>query len=97
MRSLPPARAGGHDIGPEVLGFHDRVDDQLRREAEQVDIGGELGAAFVDEPLALVGVVDRGDLVGVDRVDRRLRAHHRDARRRQRDAGVGPNAGPANA
>ena len=38
---------------------------------------------------ALALVVDRLELVVVDGVDRRLRAHHRDRRARQRDAAVG--------
>ncbi len=38
---------------------------------------------------ALVGVLDRLQLVEVDGVDRRLRAHHGDRRARQREAAVG--------
>ena len=49
-----------------------------------------------DERRALVLVLDRGDLVGVHRVDRRLRAHHRDLGGREaRGVASGSNAGPA--
>ena len=46
-------------------------------------------AQLLGAPRALVGVLDRLQLVVEDGVDRRLRAHHRDRRGRQREARVG--------
>ena len=42
-------REPGDQVGAEVFGFDDRVDHQLRRQPQQVDVGGELGASLVDE------------------------------------------------
>ena len=73
----------------------DRVDHQLAGEPDDVDVLLVLGALRGDEggPLGLVG--DRGDLVGVDGVDRGLGPHHRDLRGGQCDRGVRLEAGPA--
>ena len=49
---------------------------------------GVLLALLVDEALALGGIFDLLDLVEEDRVDRRLRPHHRDLRLGERQAGV---------
>src|SRR5919202_51150 len=80
MTVLP--RGGGqppHELTAELIGFDHRVDDVLGGEMDDVDVLLILGAAFGDETFAFGRVFDRFDLVEVDRVDRGLRAHNRDA------------------
>jgi len=53
-----------------VLGLDDRVDHEIGRKAEQVDIGSLLGPTGGDEGGPLVGIDDRLDPVVEDGVDR---------------------------
>src|SRR3546814_8411117 len=79
----------GDELVAEVAEVDDRVDHQLRCQAEQVDVLLVEAALLLDEGLALRGVVDGGDLVGEDGVHRRLGPHHRDLGGGQRDGGLG--------
>src|SRR5258706_5303841 len=73
---------------PEVLRLHHVVDDEVRRELVEVDVLAILVLELLalGRPLALRKL---RQLVKEDRVDRRLRTHHRDLRRGQREHGVG--------
>jgi hypothetical protein len=72
-----------HQLLPQVVRRHHRVDDQLGCEAEDVDVLAVLVLQSSDESRALI-LGQLLDAVVVDGVDRRLRTHHRDLRRWQR-------------
>ena len=59
VRVVPDAarreREALHQLGAQVLGLHDRVDDELGREVHEVDVFGVLPAAVGDERGPLVG------------------------------------------
>jgi hypothetical protein len=57
-------REPGDEVVAELFGFDHRVDHQFGRQSDQVAVGRELGASRLDELVALVGVVDRRDLLG---------------------------------
>ena len=59
-------REAPHDLFAQTIEVDDGVDDELGREAQQVDVLLVLGPSLRDERRPLVVVRDRGDLVGVD-------------------------------
>src|SRR5207253_4920021 len=58
-------------LGTELVGIDDRIDDQLRREPVDVDVLPVLLALLLDELLTLI-LGKLRDLLGIDRVDGRL-------------------------
>ena len=76
-----PVASGGHgqardDLTAQVLEWDKSIYHQIRRQAEKVDIDLVLGTSSFHEGETLGVVVNCGDLVGVDRIDRGFRTHH---------------------
>jgi hypothetical protein len=84
------AASRAHELRTEPLGFDDHVHHELAREAQEVRVGFIAARSWATYA-SLVGTRDLGDLVLVDRVDRGLRAHHSNLRRRECQARIGPS------
>ncbi len=81
------------EIPAQLLGCDHGVDDQLGGQVQDVDVAPVFGAQLLGPRRPLVFVLDRLELVVVDRVDRRLRPHHGDRGGGERHAAVGVERG----